>query len=239
MKTFEPSCQWLACPRRTGLRLWCARLAGLVRPGDKEPQIPRPREAGHARRDTGFRVPARSARAPSWARASRDRWARAVCICPRPRGCCGAHSQGGGAPVPLHPAVSQRPSHSGTGFHPRTGEAPINQGQPALQPSRTGEGGANLSRFPEPSQPPSRSHKRTFTAPSEIWAVCALLGQRESSKRADLQSLRAQVWYAVLSALGAYITTHAHMYAYVCILCVYVYIPSLLSTTLHLKMPFD
>lgn len=102
------------------------------------------------------RVPARSARAQSRAPASGDRWARAVCICLRPQGGCGAHSQGGGAPVPLHPAaVLQRRWHSATGLqismhpqtglHPRIGEVPKSQGQPALQPTGEEGGGANLS----------------------------------------------------------------------------------------------
>lgn len=129
LKTFGPACQERDCPRLRGLRLRCARFAGLVRPGDKEPQIPGPGEAGRARGAPGFRMPAQSARAQSRARASRDRWARAICICPRPRGGCGAHSQGGRAPVPLHPAaVLQHPLHSGTSLqisvHPQTGFHP-------------------------------------------------------------------------------------------------------------------
>lgn len=60
MKTFEPACQWRAGSRHSGLR-----FAGLVRPGDKEPQTPGPGEARRARRAPGLRVPARSARAQS------------------------------------------------------------------------------------------------------------------------------------------------------------------------------
>lgn len=60
MKTFEPGCQWRAGSRRSGLR-----FAGLVWPGDKEPQTPGPGEARRAWRAPGLRVPAPSARAQS------------------------------------------------------------------------------------------------------------------------------------------------------------------------------
>lgn len=63
METFEPACRWRASPGRRGLRLRCARFAGLVRPGDKEPQTPGPGEARRALRAPGLWVPARSAQA--------------------------------------------------------------------------------------------------------------------------------------------------------------------------------
>lgn len=77
-----------------------------------------PARRGPARLESSRAPGARTERASTVSdRVSRDRWARAVCICPRPRGGCDAHSRGGRAPVPLHrAAILQEPVVFGDWF---------------------------------------------------------------------------------------------------------------------------
>lgn len=174
----------------------------LVRPGDKEPQIPgRARPGAHG--ELGLRIPARSARAQRRARASRHRWAG-------PSASAGVLGE---AAAPTA-GVAERPSHctrrrfcstrciQGPVCKPQGAHSLVvtlqrerrleSQGRPALRPRGEWGGGANLPCFPESSQPLLQSHQRTLAAYLEI-CKNALLGQKDSPQRADLQSLPTQV----------------------------------------------
>lgn len=103
LKTFEPACQWQGPP--PSVRAVCRISAGDR--GDKEPQIP-----GQARPSASRKkLPVLGCGTENWssvsARACGGQMghSRLHLPAPHPRGDYDRRSQGGRAPVPLHPAA--------------------------------------------------------------------------------------------------------------------------------------